>query len=96
MQTFFFNFFFFASRLLALFLILCFVTSMTKSFCVQPTKRARHKSRAQKAKSGAALYTLHGTTYTYIYIYLYSCLAINISACHERTNEPETKGIKNP
>lgn len=96
MQTFFFNIFFFASYLLALFLILCFVTSMTKSSCVQPTKRAGHKSRAQKAKSGGALYTLHGTTYTYIYIYLYSCLAINISACHERTNEPETKGIKNP
>lgn len=54
-----------------------------KIFLSTSQQQSEQGTRAtQKAKSGGALYTLHGT---YIHIF-YSCrLAINISACHERT-----------
>lgn len=95
MQTFFFNFFFACFLLVGTLSHSLLCNLDDKIFLCSANKACR--AQEQGTKSEIRRRFIHATRYyIYIHIYLYSCLAINISACHERTNEPETKGIKNP
>lgn len=84
MQTFFFNFFFYLLVLTLSRSLLCNLDD--KIFLCSANKACRAQEQGTKSEIRRGF--IHATRYyIHIHTYLYSCLAINISACHQRTNE---------